>query len=662
MSVNFKNSSHISHVEGKLKDDLKKYWRGEKDGFVQVGTKKWLYPAKYEKLAEKYKNFEVRPDDVWITGFPRSGTTVTQELVWLLCHNLDFEAAKEDLDERVRYYELEVVFNNKTTAERAKLFPEDEELPRLTECIESTLRLLEDDTKRRVIKTHFPFELLPDDIIRKGCKVVYVCRQPKDVAVSYYHYEKGSWHLDYTGDFKRYWNHFKNGECSFGPYFEHIKQAYEMRNQPNILFVHYEDLRRDLRGYITKIANFLDRPVTEEDLRRLEDHLKFENFKKNPAVSKNTKDADNNEVEFVRKGKVGGWKEYFTVEMNEDADVLIEKMSREIGIIWPKCSSKVVMEIVDVEQSLNNDLLNHFKGEKDGYVQVGQKKWFLPVKYRKLAEEYKNFEVRSDDVWIMGYPRSGTTLTEEIVWLLCHNLDFEGVTKFRPRLFENSLVLNDKTVEEILQQCPDEEISFNRKKESLKYLEQDKTRRVIKTHLPLELLPDDIIKKGCKIIYICRDPKDVSVSYFLLQSSLRHIKFSGDFEKYLQFFRNGNCLFGPHFEHVGQAYSRIGSKNFMFVFFEEFKKDLRAFVTKLAKFLEISLSEEQLKQMEDHLSLDNFSKKMNTVKDVKNQTVNYVRKGKVGGWREHYTEEMIRETDAWIEANKKRIGIKYPVQ
>lgn len=145
---------------------------------------------------------------------------------------------------------MNLVFNNRTTAERAKLFPEDPELPRLTECIERTLQLLNEDKKRRVMKTHFPFELLPNDIMKKGSKVststllriicislfsisafnmfllpvifvcnefllqvIYVCRQPKDVAVSYYHYEKGSWHLDYTGDFKRYWDHFKNGEC-----------------------------------------------------------------------------------------------------------------------------------------------------------------------------------------------------------------------------------------------------------------------------------------------------------------------------------------------------------------------------------------------------------------------------------------------------------------
>lgn len=71
-------------------------------------------------------------------------------------------------------------------------------------------------------------------------------------------------------------------------------------------------------------------------MQQLEDHLDFNNFKQNAAVSKNTKDADNNEVEFVRKGKVGGWKEYFTVDMNEEADILIEKKSKEIGITWNK--------------------------------------------------------------------------------------------------------------------------------------------------------------------------------------------------------------------------------------------------------------------------------------------------------------------------------------
>ncbi|KAL3272509.1 hypothetical protein HHI36_013985 [Cryptolaemus montrouzieri] len=330
------NHKLIFPVEENLNQELLKYFKGERDGYVQVGPKKWFLPVKFKSLASQYKNFRVRPDDVWITGVPRSGTTVTQELVWLLCNNLDYEAAKQDLDERVRYYELDLVFNDKTTEERIMTFSGDKELERLAECIKNTLKFLDDDVKRRTIKTHLPFELLPDDILRKGCKVIYVCRNPKDVAVSYFFYEKGSWHLNFTGDFEKYWNFFKNGNCTFGPYFQHVKQAYEKKNLLNVLLVFYEDLRKDPRAYIRQIADFLNKQLDKKEIDKLENHLGFENFKKNPAVSKALRDVDNNEVDFIRKGKVGGWTEYFTKKINNEANEWINENIRHIGIKWPK--------------------------------------------------------------------------------------------------------------------------------------------------------------------------------------------------------------------------------------------------------------------------------------------------------------------------------------
>lgn len=79
---------------------------GEKDGFVQVGPEKYFFPMKYKKESESYYNFQARPSDVWVVTFPRSGTTWTQELVWLVANKLDFETAKKiPLTQRFPFFE-----------------------------------------------------------------------------------------------------------------------------------------------------------------------------------------------------------------------------------------------------------------------------------------------------------------------------------------------------------------------------------------------------------------------------------------------------------------------------------------------------------------------------------------------------------------------------
>jgi hypothetical protein len=44
---------------------------------------------------ERVQNFEVHEDDVFLCGFPRSGTTLMQEMLWLISHNFDFEQAEK---------------------------------------------------------------------------------------------------------------------------------------------------------------------------------------------------------------------------------------------------------------------------------------------------------------------------------------------------------------------------------------------------------------------------------------------------------------------------------------------------------------------------------------------------------------------------------------
>lgn len=59
----------------------------------------------------------------------------------------------------------------------------------------------------RIIKTHLPMTFLPPTLL-DTCKVVYVARDPRDVAVSYYHLTCSIQAFNFTGDFKAYWSLF----------------------------------------------------------------------------------------------------------------------------------------------------------------------------------------------------------------------------------------------------------------------------------------------------------------------------------------------------------------------------------------------------------------------------------------------------------------------
>ena len=59
----------------------------------------WMNQNILEDGPEIY-NFELRPDDVWIVTYPKCGTTWTQELLWLIMNNVDFENANPYVYER----------------------------------------------------------------------------------------------------------------------------------------------------------------------------------------------------------------------------------------------------------------------------------------------------------------------------------------------------------------------------------------------------------------------------------------------------------------------------------------------------------------------------------------------------------------------------------
>lgn len=82
-------------------------------------------------------------------------------------------------------------------------------------------------------------------------------------------------------------------------------------------------------------------------------------------------------------------------------------------------------QIVNFDETINSDLIEKFPGQPDGFVQVGSEKFVLFTGYKGYADTIHDFKTRSDDVFVCTHPRSGTTWTQEMVWLICNDLDYE---------------------------------------------------------------------------------------------------------------------------------------------------------------------------------------------------------------------------------------------
>lgn len=307
---------------------------------ARIGPKGYLQPNSiHSPLGIDLLNFQARKDDVWLFGFQRSGTTMTQEMLWLIKNDLDFEgAAKEIMDIRFPVFSHNLYMKGQT-----KNFDNMKMSPELLSIINKYKSLhykaLDKAEGNRFIKSHIPISLSTNSIFDVGCKVVYCARHPKDVVVSLFHHLK-MFQPDSFKDisFPDFWKLFKNDCLPGTPWFEQVKEGWARRNDKNFLFLFYEDTKKDTRASLLKIAKFLEKDLSEEDLQRLEEHFKIENFRKNKSVNndhfKRMGIVEENK-EFIRKGQIGGWKQYFTPDLNAEADEWIAENLKNSDLILP---------------------------------------------------------------------------------------------------------------------------------------------------------------------------------------------------------------------------------------------------------------------------------------------------------------------------------------
>lgn len=163
------------------------------------------------------------------------------------------------------------------------------------------------------------------------------------------------------------------------------------------------------------------------------------------------------------------------------------------------------------------------------------------------------YEPRDDEVFVVAYPKSGTTWVHFVTRRVLH---------WRHESPAESAV-----------QCMLSSI--------FGYTGSDTPNAVIKTHMPFGKTPFSV---KARYIYVLRNPYDCSVSYYHQRLGLAHSP-AISFGKFLDEFIEGEVPFGDYFDHLAAWFPQTSRPNVLCVPYEQLKTDVRAGILRIADFL-----------------------------------------------------------------------------
>ena len=282
------------------------------------------WPVKIRELHNTHMNstvwngFNFRDDDIVIATYAKSGTTWTQQIV----AQLIFEGAEGlNLHEMSPWVDLRV-------------------LP------PPALAALANQVHRRFLKTHLPVDAL---VISPQAKYIYIGRDGRDAAWSFHNhhfnateeyftlYNTGTIHggppLERgTPDPHEFYTEWINRDgFPIWPYWHHVRSWWEIRNLPNVMLLHFNDMKGDLEGAIKRIAEFLVIEIDPKSFSKIVEHCSFDYMKAHASEVAPRGGAmwKGGATTFINKGSNGRWRDILSAA---EIKAYEDKAVSELGV------------------------------------------------------------------------------------------------------------------------------------------------------------------------------------------------------------------------------------------------------------------------------------------------------------------------------------------
>jgi hypothetical protein len=253
------------------------------------------------------RDFAVFPDDTFIVSFPRSGNTWTRFLIGNLVQPSD----------PITFLNVERVIPD-TSSLLSKSY-------------------LKSIPRPRILKSHQHFD-------PRYKKVIYIVRDPRDVALSHYNWQRKRREIDDQYPLERYISRFIAGDLAgWGSWGEHALSWLAPRyNSPDFLLLRYEAMLADPLHELGKVAPFLGIAATPETLATAVERSSADNMRKMEKTQGDdwvSTKGRRKDIPFVGKAKQGGWQSQLPESSVEEMESAWGPLMRTFGYELTRRSS-----------------------------------------------------------------------------------------------------------------------------------------------------------------------------------------------------------------------------------------------------------------------------------------------------------------------------------